>query len=67
VEARRLGSPIGAVFETHVQADHVSGLPAMVEAERRRISRPGRRSSSSMSRSRTVRWSSWGTRSCGRW
>jgi glyoxylase-like metal-dependent hydrolase (beta-lactamase superfamily II) len=30
-EARRLGSPIGAVFETHVQADHVSGLPALVE------------------------------------
>jgi hydroxyacylglutathione hydrolase len=31
-EARRLGSPISAVFETHVQADHVSGLPALVEA-----------------------------------
>ena len=31
-EARRLGAPIGAVFETHVQADHVSGLPAFVEA-----------------------------------
>jgi hydroxyacylglutathione hydrolase len=31
-EARRLGAPIGAVFETHVQADHVSGLPALVEA-----------------------------------
>jgi hydroxyacylglutathione hydrolase len=29
--ARRLASPIGAVFETHVQADHVSGLPALVE------------------------------------
>jgi len=26
------GSPIAAVFETHVQADHVSGLPALVEA-----------------------------------
>ena len=25
------GSPITAVFETHVQADHVSGLPALVE------------------------------------
>jgi glyoxylase-like metal-dependent hydrolase (beta-lactamase superfamily II) len=25
------GSPIVAVFETHVQADHVSGLPALVE------------------------------------
>jgi glyoxylase-like metal-dependent hydrolase (beta-lactamase superfamily II) len=31
-EARRLGSPISAVFESHVQADHVSGLPALVEA-----------------------------------
>jgi glyoxylase-like metal-dependent hydrolase (beta-lactamase superfamily II) len=26
-----LGSPITAVFETHLQADHVSGLPALVE------------------------------------
>lgn len=31
-EAERLGAPIRAVFETHVQADHVSGLPALVEA-----------------------------------
>jgi hydroxyacylglutathione hydrolase len=30
--AERAGSPIVAVFETHVQADHVSGLPALVEA-----------------------------------
>jgi hydroxyacylglutathione hydrolase len=30
--AERAGSPIAAVFETHVQADHVSGLPALVEA-----------------------------------
>jgi hydroxyacylglutathione hydrolase len=30
-EAERLGAPIAAVFETHVQADHVSGLPALVE------------------------------------
>ena len=29
--ARAVGSPIVAVFETHVQADHVSGLPALVE------------------------------------
>ena len=29
-EADRIGSPIVAVFETHVQADHVSGLPALV-------------------------------------
>jgi hydroxyacylglutathione hydrolase len=26
-----LGAPIVAVFETHVQADHVSGLPGLVE------------------------------------
>ena len=30
--AVRAGSPIVAVLETHVQADHVSGLPALVEA-----------------------------------
>jgi glyoxylase-like metal-dependent hydrolase (beta-lactamase superfamily II) len=30
-EAEAAGSPIVAVFETHVQADHVSGLPALVE------------------------------------
>jgi hydroxyacylglutathione hydrolase len=30
--ADRAGSPIVAVFETHVQADHVSGLPTLVEA-----------------------------------
>jgi hydroxyacylglutathione hydrolase len=30
--AERAGSSIAAVFETHVQADHVSGLPALVEA-----------------------------------
>jgi hydroxyacylglutathione hydrolase len=29
--AAALGSPIVALFETHVQADHVSGLPALVE------------------------------------
>jgi hydroxyacylglutathione hydrolase len=29
--AERAGAPIKAVFETHVQADHVSGLPALVE------------------------------------
>ena len=28
--AEIIGSPITAVFETHVQADHVSGLPALV-------------------------------------
>jgi hydroxyacylglutathione hydrolase len=31
-EAERVGAPIVAVFETHIQADHVSGLPALVEA-----------------------------------
>lgn len=29
--AAAIGSPITAVFETHVQADHVSGLPGLVE------------------------------------
>ena len=29
--ARQLGAPIVAVFETHLQADHLSGLPALVE------------------------------------
>jgi len=29
--ASAIGPPIVAVFETHVQADHVSGLPALVE------------------------------------
>jgi len=32
--AERAGAPIAAVFETHVQADHVSGLPSLVEATR---------------------------------
>jgi glyoxylase-like metal-dependent hydrolase (beta-lactamase superfamily II) len=31
-EAERVGAPIAAVLETHVQADHVSGLPALVDA-----------------------------------
>src|SRR5713101_6839226 len=29
--AAQLGAPIVAVFETHVQADHVSGLPELAE------------------------------------
>jgi hydroxyacylglutathione hydrolase len=32
--AATIGAPIAAVFETHVQADHVSGLPALVERTR---------------------------------
>jgi glyoxylase-like metal-dependent hydrolase (beta-lactamase superfamily II) len=31
-EAERVGGRIVAVFETHVQADHVSGLPQLVDA-----------------------------------
>ena len=31
-EAERVRAPIVAVLETHVQADHVSGLPALVES-----------------------------------
>jgi glyoxylase-like metal-dependent hydrolase (beta-lactamase superfamily II) len=30
--ADEIGAPIVAVLETHVQADHISGLPALVEA-----------------------------------
>ena len=30
--AEEIGSPIVAVLETHVQADHISGLPEIVEA-----------------------------------
>src|SRR5712691_3891748 len=30
--AEEIGSPVVAVFETHVQADHVSGLSALVDA-----------------------------------
>jgi hydroxyacylglutathione hydrolase len=33
-EAHRIGNPIVAVFETHVQADHVSGLPELVAETR---------------------------------
>ena len=32
--ADEVGAPIVAVLETHVQADHVSGLPALVERTR---------------------------------
>src|SRR5918995_6518014 len=30
--AEQFGASIVAVFETHVQADHISGLPGLVEA-----------------------------------
>jgi hydroxyacylglutathione hydrolase len=30
--AERAGAPISAVFETHIQADHLSGLPGLIEA-----------------------------------
>jgi glyoxylase-like metal-dependent hydrolase (beta-lactamase superfamily II) len=52
--AAGLGAAIVAVFETHVQADHVSGASAQ-----RPIFRPARESSSSTSRSPTATsWSS---------
>src|SRR5438128_10033297 len=41
-EAERAGAPIVAVLETHVQADHVSGLPALVEATRATAYLPSR-------------------------
>ena len=41
--AAAIGSPIVAVFETHVQADHVSGLPALVERTGATAYLPGRR------------------------
>jgi hydroxyacylglutathione hydrolase len=40
-EAERIGAPIVAVLETHVQADHVSGLPALVAASGARAYLPG--------------------------
>jgi glyoxylase-like metal-dependent hydrolase (beta-lactamase superfamily II) len=43
---RRSRTPDVAVFETHVQADHVSGLPELVGAHRATAS-PGRAASSS--------------------
>lgn len=62
--AAAIGSPITAVFETHVQADHVSGLPALVGRTGATAYLPaGHRSSSSTSRSATVRRLSLGIRS----
>ena len=55
--------PIVAVFETHVQADHFSGLPALVERTGATAYLPeGRASSSSTSRWRTATSSSSATR-----
>ena len=61
--AEAQGVPIVAVFETHVQADHVSGLPALVErtGATRLPARPARASSSTTTRSPTARWSSSAT------
>jgi glyoxylase-like metal-dependent hydrolase (beta-lactamase superfamily II) len=57
-----IGSPITDVFETHVQADHVSGLPALVERQARPPSfRWVPASSSSTLRSPTATWSNSGT------
>ena len=68
-EAERVGAPIVAVFETHVQADHVSGLPALVEATGATRVSPGRRRCRVRPRAagRRARSSSSATRSCGRW
>jgi len=55
--AEAIGAPIVAVLETHVQADHVSGLPQLVERTGATaylpVGAPGW--SSSMSRSPTAR------------
>ena len=62
---RRRASPIVAVFETHVQADHVSGLPELVErtgataylpdGRRRRVRAPCRSPTARSSSSATPR------------
>jgi hydroxyacylglutathione hydrolase len=39
--AARAGAPIVAVFETHVQADHVSGQTALADATGATVYRPG--------------------------
>ena len=66
--AERVGAPIVAVFETHVQADHVSGLPELVEATGATAYLPaGAGVEFEHVRSPTARWWSSGTRSCARW
>jgi hydroxyacylglutathione hydrolase len=62
--AERAGSPIVAVFETHVQADHLSGLPGLVERTGATAYLPANAGSSSGTwHSRTASASSSGTRS----
>ena len=55
--AERQGSPIVAVFDTHLQADHVSGLPPRWSPApaRPRTSRRGPAWSSRITRSLTAR------------
>ena len=61
--ARRTGSPIVAVFETHIQADHVSGLPELVERTGATAYLPAKQAwRSTTSRSETATSSSSGTR-----
>ena len=59
--AETQGIPIVAVFETHVQADHLSGLPALVERTGATAYLPERGSNSRMCRSATAKSSSLAT------
>ena len=60
--AAALGAPIVAVFETHVQADHVSGLRRSSRARARPPTcRPTPASSLGTSHWTTAMWSSSGT------
>jgi hydroxyacylglutathione hydrolase len=52
--AEGAGAPIVAVFETHVQADHRSGLPALLEG-------PAPRPTYRRARRSTSRTTSWPT------
>src|SRR5918994_4818263 len=61
------GIPIVAVLETHLQADHVSGLPELVaRTERRRICPKAQASISAIARLPTARSSSSATPRCRR-
>ena len=59
--AESLGGPIVAVLETHVHADHVSGLPALVERTGATAYVPARASTSTIGRSTTATSSGWAT------